>query len=109
MAEMGALAKGWFHRKRIKQGTVSYRKYNSSRFSSQGRLPSISAMVGIGNASTKPRNALKARSISTLKRCGNYNNSVSSVKFDLAWVGIPPGVPDYLPRDSSHLSHYIPR
>ena len=53
-------------------------------------------MVGIRNVSTMRRKALKAGSILALKRCENYNNSLSSVKLNLAWVGIPPGVPIYL-------------
>ena len=56
-----------------------------------------------------PRKMLKAGSILALKRRENYDNSLSSVNLNLAWVGIPPGVPIYLLRDSSHLSLYIRR
>ena len=42
------------------------------------------------------RKALKMGSIFVLKRYENYNNSPSSVKLNLAWVGIPPGVPNLL-------------
>lgn len=62
---------------------------NSSSFSKQGRLPFISATVGIRNMSTKPRKVLKAGSILALKRCENYNNSLSSVKSQLS-VGSSP-------------------
>ena len=53
-------------------------------FSKQGRLPFISAMVDIRNMSTMRRKVLKMGSISTLKRCGNYGNSLSSVKSQLS-------------------------
>ena len=39
------------------------------------------------------RKVLKAGSIFALKRCENYNNSLSSVDLNLAQVGILPGVP----------------
>ena len=61
---------------RIRYGKPQEDKSESSK---QGRLPSISATVDLGNTSTKPRKVLKMGSISTLKRCGNYNNSLSSV------------------------------
>ena len=61
---------------------IRYGKPQEDKFeiSNQGRLPSITATVVLGNTSTKPRKVLKAGSISALKRCGNYNNSLSSVK-----------------------------
>ena len=62
---------------RVRYGKPQEDKFE---FSKQGRLPSISATVDLGNTSTKPRKVLKAGSISVLKRYGNYNNSLSSVK-----------------------------
>lgn len=70
-------------------------------FSKQGRLPSISVTVDIGNASTKPRKALKADSILVLKRYESYNNSLSSVKFDLVWVRVPPPRPIFFTRQTT--------
>ena len=69
----------------MQKDRVGYGKPQGDKFefSKQGRLPSISVTVDIGNASTKPRKALKADSILVLKRYESYNNSLSSVKFDL--------------------------
>ena len=53
---------------------------NKFEFSKRGRFPSITATVVLGNTSMKQKKVLKAGSISALKRCGNYNNSLSSVK-----------------------------
>ena len=39
---------------------------------------------------------LQAGSILALKRCENYNNSLSSVKLNLVLVRIQPGVPNLL-------------
>ena len=64
------------------QERIRYGKPQGDKFetSNQGRFPSISATVDLGNTSMKQKKVLKAGSISTLKRCGNYNNSLSSVK-----------------------------
>ena len=61
---------------RIRYGKPQGDKFE---FSKQGRLPSISATVDLGNTSMKQKKVLKAGSISALKRCGNYDNSLSSV------------------------------
>ena len=73
------LARDWLQRKKDR---IRYGKPQEDKFeiSNQGRLPSITATVVLGNTSTKPRKVLKAGSISALKRCGNYNNSLSSVE-----------------------------
>ena len=61
---------------------IRYGKPQGDKFEicNRGRLPSISATVDLGNTSMKQKKVLKAGSISALKRCGNYNNSLSSVK-----------------------------
>ena len=52
--------------------------------------------------STMRRKVLKAGSIFALKRCENYNNSLSSVNLNLVLVRIQLGLPIFM--DSSHLS-----
>jgi hypothetical protein len=42
------------------------------------------------------RKVLKAGSILALKRCENYNNSLSSVNLNLVLVRVQPGVPDFI-------------
>ena len=61
---------------------MRYSKPQENKFelSKQRRFPSISVTVDIEDTSTKPRKVLKAGSIFALKRCENYNNSLSSVK-----------------------------
>ena len=73
------LARDWLQ---CKKDRIRYGKPQEDKFeiSNRGRLPSITATVVLGNTSTKPRKVLKAGSISALKRCGNYNNSLSSVE-----------------------------
>ena len=73
------LARDWLQRKkdRIRDGKPQEDKFE---ISNRGRLPSITATVVLGSTSTKPRKVLKAGSIFALKRCGNYDNSLSSVK-----------------------------
>jgi len=56
-----------------------------------------------------PRKMLKAGSILALKRRENYDNSLSSVNLNLAWVGIPPGVPIYLMEIIRTYLFYIRR
>ena len=70
---------------------IRYGKPQGDKFEicTQGRLPSISATVDLGNTSMKQKKVLKAGSISALKRCGNYDNSLSSVKINLVWVRVP--------------------
>ena len=61
---------------------VRYGKPQGDKFevSNRGRLPSITATVVLGNTSMKPKKVSEAGSISVLKRYGNYDNSLSSVK-----------------------------
>ena len=66
----------------MQKDEIRYGKPQEDKFEicNQGRLPSISATVDLGNTSMKQKKVSKAGSISALKRCGNYNNSLSSVK-----------------------------
>ena len=77
---------------------IRYGKPQEDKFEicTQGRLPSISATVDLGNTSMKQKKVLKAGSISALKRCGNYDNSLSSVKINLVWVRVPPPPPIFI-------------
>lgn len=61
---------------------IRYGKPQENKFelSKQRRFPFISVTVDIRDTSIKPRKVLKAGSIFTLKRCENYDNSLSSVK-----------------------------
>ena len=73
------LARDWLQRKKDR---IRYGKPQEDKFeiSNQGRLPSITATVVLGNTSMKPKKVSEAGSISVLKRYGNYDNSLSSVK-----------------------------
>ena len=79
MPESGCSRKGLAspQKDRIRYGKPQGNKFE---ISNQGRFPSITATVVLGNTSMKPKKVLKAGSISMLKRYGNYNNSLSSVE-----------------------------